>query len=296
MHPILLSSRPVRPPDCKRDELFVKPPIAALDSSHKYKEAAHDARLCHQFVAEINISFHQIWVVYWLHEEDSEWGKRCDLNVSCTVVGIACTWLVREFSIVIVDKPLITSYRQGMTGKADADAVRGEIIVLGVPSKAMNILTVNLLSSTFVFWVAARIYVLPKLPALNTKTLLVPILLLHAFRHLGLMFLAPGAIYAGIPPQFAYPAAFGDLLAALLALIAIPALLRNAAGARLLVWVFNVVGTLDLFSAITLATIYGAQPYMGAAYWIPAFWVPALLVTHYITFVFLWKYWKEKSN
>jgi len=110
------------------------------------------------------------------------------------------------------------------------------------------------------------------------------------------MFLAPGAIYAGIPPQFAYPAAFGDLLAALLALIAIPALLRNAAGARLLVWVFNVVGTLDLFSAITLATIYGAQPYMGAAYWIPAFWVPALLVTHYITFVFLWKYWKEKSN
>ena len=77
-----------------------------------------------------------------------------------------------------------------------------------------------------------------------------------------------------------------------LALIAIPALVRNAARARLLVWVFNVEGTLDLF-AITLATIYRAQPYMGAAYWIPAFWVPGLLVTHYITFVFLWKYWKE---
>src|SRR5262249_22732938 len=73
-----------------------------------------------------------------------------------------------------------------------------------------------------------------------------------------------------------------------LALIAIPALVRNAARARLLVWVFNVEGTLDLSSAITLATIYRAQPYMGAAYWIPAFWVPGLLVTHYITFVFLW--------
>ena len=160
----------------------------------------------------------------------------------------------------------------------------------------MNILTVNLLFSTFVFWVAARIYVFPKLPALNPQALLIPILLLHGMRHLGLMFLTAGATYAGIPAQFAYPAAFGDLLAALLALIAIPALVRNAAGARLLVWVFNIVGTLDLFSAITLATIYQAQPYMGAAYWIPAFWVPALLVTHYITFVFLWKYWKERQN
>jgi hypothetical protein len=37
------------------------------------------------------------------------------------------------------------------------------------------------------------------------------------------MFLAPGAVYAGIPPQFAYPAAFGDLLTAVLALVAIPA-------------------------------------------------------------------------
>ena len=82
----------------------------------------------------------------------------------------------------------------------------------------------------------------------------------------------------------------------MLALIAILALVRNAAIARLLVWIFNVEGTLDLFSAITLATIYGAQPYMGPAYWIPAFWVPALLVTHYITFVFLWKYWKEASK
>ncbi len=77
----------------------------------------------------------------------------------------------------------------------------------------MNILTVNLLFSTFVFWVAARIYVSPKLAGLSPQTLLLPILMLHAFRHLGLMFLTPGATYAGIPPQFAYPAAVvGDAL------------------------------------------------------------------------------------
>jgi hypothetical protein len=105
------------------------------------------------------------------------------------------------------------------------------------------------------------------------------------------MFLAPGASYAGMPSRFAYPAAYGDLLAALLALAAIPAVATNARVARVLVWVFNVEGTVDLMTAITLATIYGAAPYMGAAYWIPAFWVPTLLVTHYVTFIILLKHW-----
>src|SRR5215470_2721026 len=96
-----------------------------------------------------------------------------------------------------------------------------------------------------------------------TMNILTVILLLHSFRHLGLMFLAPGATYAGIPPQFAYPAAFGDLLAAVLALAAIPAVAKGGRRGRLLVWVFNLEGTLDLIAAITLATIYKAAAYMG---------------------------------
>src|SRR5438094_10150761 len=40
----------------------------------------------------------------------------------------------------------------------------------------MNILTVNLLFSTFVFWVAAKIYVFPKLSELGPKAVLLPIL------------------------------------------------------------------------------------------------------------------------
>ena len=156
----------------------------------------------------------------------------------------------------------------------------------------MNVLTVNLLFSTLVFWIAAKLYLLPRIGELNPATVLVPILLLHSFRHFGLMFLAPGATYAGIPPQFAYPAAYGDLVAALLALAAIPAVLRNMRGARLLVWLFSVEGTLDLLLAVVLANYYNAPPFMGPAYWIPAFWVPALIVTHYITFLVLVKYWR----
>lgn len=157
----------------------------------------------------------------------------------------------------------------------------------------MNILTVNLLFSTLVFWIAARLYVLPKLEECEPRTVLLPILLLHSLRHLGLMFLAPGAVYAGVPPQFAHPAAFGDLLAAVLALIAIPAVATRARGAKFLVWIFTIEGTLDLMAAIALATVYEAAPFMGPAYWIPAFWVPALLVTHYITFLVLRKQWPQ---
>jgi hypothetical protein len=156
----------------------------------------------------------------------------------------------------------------------------------------MNILTANLLFSTLIFWIAARLYLLPRLQDLSPRSVLLPILLLHTFRHLGMMFLAPGAVYAGIPMAFAYPAAFGDLVAALLALLAIPAVAMNWKSARLLVWIFSIEGTLDLVAAIVLATAYGAHAFMGPAYWIPAFWVPALLVTHYIAFVILLKYWK----
>lgn len=150
-----------------------------------------------------------------------------------------------------------------------------------------RILTINLICSTAVFYVGARIYVLPKVGKSTARAILIPILILHSLRHLGLMFLASGATYSGMPPQFAYPAAIGDLVTAVLAFASIFAVAGNREGSRFLVWLFNVVGTIDLLLAITLATIYRAPDFMGAAYWIPAFWVPALLVSHYVVFAVL---------
>ena len=101
------------------------------------------------------------------------------------------------------------------------------------------------------------------------------------------MFLTGGATYPGMPSEFAYPAAFGDLITAFLAFAAIPLVLRGAHLAKPAVWVFNIFGTCDLLAAITIATIHNATVAMGPAYWIPALWVPLLLVTHYVTFVLL---------
>jgi hypothetical protein len=150
-----------------------------------------------------------------------------------------------------------------------------------------RILPLNLVANTAIFYVAARLYLLPLASRVRPRQILVPILLLHSTRHLGMMFLTRGGTYPGMPPEFAYPAAFGDLITSIMAFVAIPFVLRGSVFARPLVWVFNVFGTVDLLVAIVTATIYNAPIAMGPAYWIPAFWVPLLLVTHYVTFILL---------
>jgi hypothetical protein len=150
-----------------------------------------------------------------------------------------------------------------------------------------RILTLNLVLNTVIFYVAARLYLFPLLPRVRARQILLPILLLHSTRHLGMMFLTRGGTYPGIPAQFAVPAGFGDFLTAILAFLTIPLVLRGSVLAKPATWLFNIVGTIDLIDAIVLANAYDAPVTMGPAYWIPAFWVPLLLVTHYVTFVLL---------
>jgi len=71
-----------------------------------------------------------------------------------------------------------------------------------------RVLPLNLIANTVIFYVAARLYLLPLVSRLRPQQILVPILLLHSTRHLGMMFLTRGATYPGLPPEFAYPAAF----------------------------------------------------------------------------------------
>ena len=157
-----------------------------------------------------------------------------------------------------------------------------------VPTIFDRVLPLNLIANTVIFlFVAARLYLLPLVSRFRPQQILVPILLLHSTRHMGMMFLTRGATYPGLPPEFAYPAAFGDLVTASIAFAAIPLVLRGSRLAKPIVWVFNIFGTVDLVVAITTGTIYNAVIAMGPAYWIPAFWVPLLLVTHYVTFVLL---------
>src|SRR5205809_2363166 len=105
-----------------------------------------------------------------------------------------------------------------------------------VPAVFDRVLTLNLIANTAIFYLAARLYLLPLVSRLRPQQILVPILLLHSTRHLGMMFLTRGATYPGLPPEFAYPAAFGDLLTAIIAFLAIPLVLRVSPLARPIVW------------------------------------------------------------
>ena len=72
----------------------------------------------------------------------------------------------------------------------------------------------------------------------------------HGFRHVGMVFLVPGVVAQPLPEAFANPAAYGDLITGVLALAALIALRTGWAGALALVWLFNIVGTVDLLNAL----------------------------------------------
>jgi len=115
----------------------------------------------------------------------------------------------------------------------------------------------------------------------------------HAFRYIGMVFLVPGVVAQPLPDNFAIPAAYGDLSAAVLALLALVLLRTGSKGAIMAVWIFNVVGTIDLLNALRHVDV---APKFGAAWYIPTLLVPVLLVTHFMIFVRLLKPGKTPEN
>ena len=148
---------------------------------------------------------------------------------------------------------------------------------------------VSIVMGLLVFGLTARWYVAPALARLDRKTALTPFLLFHGTRYIGLAFLIPGVTAEPLDPRFADPAAYGDLLAAALALAALLALRLDWTIAIPLVWIFNIQGTLDLFNALFQGFRYNPIGHLGATYFIPAVVVPALLMTHAIVFWLLLK-------
>ena len=150
---------------------------------------------------------------------------------------------------------------------------------------SLQIFGLQFLLSTLVCGLIARWYVAPRLAAMPLHGALVPLLVPHAFRHVGLVFLVPAVVAPTLPSAFARPAAYGDLLAAVLALAAMVALRGRSPVAMPLTWLFNVVGTLDLLYAFYQGLSRNVQPHLGSARYIPTFAVPVLFVTHFMIFV-----------
>jgi len=132
----------------------------------------------------------------------------------------------------------------------------------------------------------AQLYVWPWLRNLPREEALNALVIPHLFRFIGLSFLMAGVVSPALPAAFAIPAAYGDLAATILALIATMALSARASSAIALSWLLSVVGTVDLLFANYQGLVgVGLAPgVLGAAVYIPTMIVPPLLVTHVMMF------------
>lgn len=141
--------------------------------------------------------------------------------------------------------------------------------------------------------VAAR-YIWPKLRIRPRADALRPLLILHSFRFIGLALLVPGVVSPDLPSAFAHAAAYGDMVAAILALLSL-LLLPSAAGVAF-AWIFNLCGTLDLLNAFYQAGHSGLLAgQLGAAFFLPTLAVPLLLITHGISFRILLQHQTEPA-
>jgi hypothetical protein len=131
-----------------------------------------------------------------------------------------------------------------------------------------------------------QLYVWPRLENMSRDDALNVLVAPHMFRFVGLSFLAPGVVSPDLAPSFANPAAYGDLAAAVLAVIASFSLTARAPWALGFVWLLNIEGAIDLLLAYYQGVVgIGLPPgALGAAFYIPTLIVPPLLVTHFAMF------------
>jgi hypothetical protein len=149
---------------------------------------------------------------------------------------------------------------------------------------------------SFIAWgiVTAR-YIWPQLRLLQRSEALRPLLILHSFRFIGLAFLVPGVVSPDLPSAFAQSAAYGDLVAATLALLSLVLLPRGVG--VVIAWIFNLWGLSDLLNAFYQANSAGLlSGRLGATYFIPTLVVPLLLITHGLAFRILLRHQSEPAT
>ncbi len=150
----------------------------------------------------------------------------------------------------------------------------------------------SILMSFVAFGLVTNLYIWPRLRRLERDDALLPLVVAHTLRFIGLSFLVPGVVSPSLQSSFAAPAAYGDLGSAILAVAATIALSRRAPVATLLVWLFNVWGAVDLLFAFYqgLFRVQLDARLLGAAFFIPTAVVPPLFILHGLIFWLLFSH------
>jgi hypothetical protein len=153
---------------------------------------------------------------------------------------------------------------------------------------------VSIAFSLIAWGIVAAQYIWPELRHRERAEALRPLLILHSFRFIGLAFLVPGVVLPDLPATFAHSAAYGDFVAAILALLSLR-LLPSAAGVAA-AWIFSLWGSADILNAFYQANHAGLLAgQLGAAFFLPTVIVPLLLITHGLGFRILLQHQPEPA-
>jgi hypothetical protein len=144
--------------------------------------------------------------------------------------------------------------------------------------------------SLVVFALVAKWYITPALAKLPLAAALVPLFLVHALRYLPSSAFAPGQVDARVPMDAMRGIAYGDLTAAVLAVVAALFLRYRWGGAIAVAWLVNIVTSLDWVYAGFLAASNQLVTYpMGGNWYIINYYVPVIGVIHVMIFARLVK-------
>jgi hypothetical protein len=175
-----------------------------------------------------------------------------------------------------------------------AARLRSQLTIAGIRGELMLpqlCFFVGVAFALIAWGIVATRYIWPKLRNLPRAEALRPLLILHSFRFVGLAFLVPGVASPDLPSAFAHSAAYGDIIAATLALLSLASLPRGAG--VVIAWIFNLWGSADLLNAFYQANAAGLMAgQLGATYFIPTLVVPLLLITHGLAFRILLQHQK----
>ena len=161
---------------------------------------------------------------------------------------------------------------------------------------SVAIFWMQILTSLCVFSIVAVWYVRPSLTKLSRNSALSLLLWVHVPRYVGMTLLVTGMVDQNLPREFLSNAAYGDLLAAALALASIFALRSNWRVAIPLVWVASSWGFLDLLNGLRGVLQLNVPSFNLATLWyVYTFYAPLVLLSHLIIFWILLKSssWKK---
>jgi hypothetical protein len=138
--------------------------------------------------------------------------------------------------------------------------------------------------------VVASLYVWPALRSLPRVNALRILASLQAFRFFGLNFIVVGFVASGLNSTVANQIAWGDFIAAALALLSVAAVTWRWPFAMLMAWIANLWGIADLLNAYYKgATQVSDVGLFAAGIYVPALFVPILLIAHVLAFRLLLK-------